>query len=153
MARPGCCVDGSCTESTCMRLPDGITCEKCFHAKRCLALGWTRLRSRHCDFFPRRFREGESPKPEPVGSSDRVVPPPPLDQEVDADAAINHMLDQIEELRRERDRLLRAFSALHRRAVEDPGAISGFAVLVVTREVLSYEQRVAAMEDEKGCLS
>lgn len=50
-----CCLDGCCDETTCVKLPDGVTCSDCDHLDRCLALGCTVATNKTCEFFPRRF--------------------------------------------------------------------------------------------------
>lgn len=59
---PGCCADNQqraappCNSSTCMRLPDGETCDECGHRSRCAAVFGLEVEGRtHCDWFPRRF--------------------------------------------------------------------------------------------------
>ena len=54
--KQGCCVDESCTDATCMDLPEGMTCARCVHMFRCRAMGFTRdVTNDYCSFFPRRF--------------------------------------------------------------------------------------------------
>lgn len=58
----GCCVDGSCSEKTCMQLPQGESCGTCKHFDRCKAFGFTPDANRtDCDFFPRSFLRKETP--------------------------------------------------------------------------------------------
>jgi hypothetical protein len=58
--RPGCCRGGDCTESTCMRLPDGVTCGDCALFGRCEAIIGVRKSDTICDFHPRKFRRVNS---------------------------------------------------------------------------------------------
>lgn len=53
----GCCVDKSCTPTTCMNLPEGKTCADCRNYNRCHGLLGNRAKSQVCDFFPSRFAE------------------------------------------------------------------------------------------------
>ena len=54
--KPGCCVDGCCSDETCMRLPEGRTCGDCANLARCGALFGCGPARRSCDFYPRLFR-------------------------------------------------------------------------------------------------
>jgi len=38
-----------------MRLPEGLTCKDCQHARRCFSLGYSRAPHTSCDFHPSRF--------------------------------------------------------------------------------------------------
>jgi hypothetical protein len=38
-----------------MRLPEGITCDDCRHAKRCFGMGFSEAGRTSCDFWPSRF--------------------------------------------------------------------------------------------------
>jgi hypothetical protein len=59
----GCCADRSCTDETCMKLPDGTTCGNCAHIRRCLAFGFSDSEKQStCDFFPRRFLPAAPPR-------------------------------------------------------------------------------------------
>lgn len=55
----GCCVDKKygkgCSDSTCMELPEGVTCGDCRHVVRCTRIFGVKAENRSCDFFPRRF--------------------------------------------------------------------------------------------------
>lgn len=53
----GCCVDKACTEDTCMRLPDGESCNTCVHRDRCVSMFGASPDNAWCQFFPRRFRK------------------------------------------------------------------------------------------------
>lgn len=53
----GCGIEGSCTEKTCMVLPDGAKCSDCVHVLRCVTLFGAQLSSTRCDFYPRRFQQ------------------------------------------------------------------------------------------------
>ena len=62
----GCCADKSCTPATCMRLPDGMTCNECLHflgtlveAHSCSRFLNRNLAETSCDWFPRRFKPVE----------------------------------------------------------------------------------------------
>lgn len=44
-----------------MRLPEGLTCDACFHAPRCFGFGFSTPGRTSCDFHPSRFR---APPPE-----------------------------------------------------------------------------------------
>ena len=57
MNRPGCCVDQSCTEATCMCLPKGKTCAHCRYVYRCVNVFGKTTLDTVCDWFPRRFIE------------------------------------------------------------------------------------------------
>lgn len=39
-----------------MRLPGGLTCSDCAHAKRCFGFGFSSPGRTSCDFWPSRFR-------------------------------------------------------------------------------------------------
>lgn len=39
-----------------MRLPEGVTCDGCAHAKRCFGMGFSTPGRTSCDFWPSRFR-------------------------------------------------------------------------------------------------
>ena len=39
-----------------MRLPAGVTCDDCAHAKRCFGLGFSAPGRASCDFWPSRYR-------------------------------------------------------------------------------------------------
>lgn len=57
-ARPhkhGCCVDASCSSTTCMQLPDGASCADCTHVARCTTIFGQDAADTACQFFPRRF--------------------------------------------------------------------------------------------------
>ena len=56
----GCCVDKTCTQKTCMQLPDGKTCEDCRFVRYCTGIGVTERNNGTCDWFPRRFKPIES---------------------------------------------------------------------------------------------
>lgn len=64
-ARPGCCVDGSCSpnmvgltedESDCMQLPMGVYCGDCRNIAKCAAMFGKTTTDDRCDWFPRKFR-------------------------------------------------------------------------------------------------
>lgn len=38
-----------------MRLPEGVTCDGCVHAKRCFGFGFSTPGRTSCDFWPSRF--------------------------------------------------------------------------------------------------
>lgn len=59
LPQPGCCVDGSCTENTCMRLPEGSQCGDCVYVSRCTTLFGKKETDTQCDWFPRRFLKGQ----------------------------------------------------------------------------------------------
>ena len=66
MIRSGCCVDGACTDTTCMRLPGGVTCGGCANFQRCAGLFGAKKERTVCDWFPRRYR-GTVPGPVATG--------------------------------------------------------------------------------------
>jgi len=51
----GCCVDKSCTQETCMRLPEGRACGDCHHIGKCALMFGKKPEDTSCDFFPRSF--------------------------------------------------------------------------------------------------
>lgn len=54
--RHGCCVDGSCDETTCMKLPEDMTCADCTRFEEwCKPVIGKLPGSKSCDYFPRRF--------------------------------------------------------------------------------------------------
>lgn len=53
--KPGCCVDESCDNLTCMTLADGLTCGYCRHFSKCRQLFAAKTKNTTCDFYPRRF--------------------------------------------------------------------------------------------------
>ena len=44
-----------------MRLPEGVTCDLCFHAKRCFGIGYSQPGRTSCDFWPSRYRAPKTP--------------------------------------------------------------------------------------------
>lgn len=40
-----------------MNLPEGKTCDDCFHFEKCVGIGYTWSRRKECDFYPSRFRQ------------------------------------------------------------------------------------------------
>lgn len=55
MNKPGCCIDGKCSEHTCMNLPEGVTCGDCIYSKVCFAMYGHKPTDTYCDWSPRRF--------------------------------------------------------------------------------------------------
>jgi hypothetical protein len=65
-----------------MKLPDGRTCADCYAVRFCVGIGCTTAAATSCDYWPRRFRIGQSggsiPGPAGVPSTESSCRKPPL---------------------------------------------------------------------------